>query len=168
MVSKNEQGEVAASTPQIGDVTICCECGEFCEFGPRDTLLKIADEEKLASLSENPDAMMATMMAAMVRGAKKNKDGGKEYQEQIKKMAVTVRVWTKKNPTKSPMIQRNSTSKMFLVGTLADAIEHKFVSVNDDAMLMLTELGWLDKEERMPTVFMAESAIEWAFKDSVD
>lgn len=169
MISKNDSGEMSKSHPRIGDVTICCECGEFCEFGPRDTLLKITDEEKLDSLKDHPEAQLAKLMATMVMKKDKDDTLGKEYGEEVQRMAKDVREWTRENPTRSPMLQRNSTSKVGIIGTLADAIEHKFVSVNDDAMMMLTELGWLERKgKRMPTIFMTEAAIEWAFKDSVD
>ena len=163
MITRDDtSARLVQSKPQLGDITICAECGEFCEFGPRDTIIKIIDPVKLSSLEENKDALLAKRM---VKAIKQDKLSG-AYGSQVGEMAKAVRVWCRENPSRSPMLQRNSTSKVGIIATLADAIEHKFVSVNEDAEAMLNELGWLEAKQAMPTIFMAEAAIELAFEDS--
>lgn len=166
-ITRDEFGRLIKAEPRLGDVTLCCECGEFCEFGPRGTLLKIEDQEKLNHLKDNPDAMMAkSAVAMMIKEKTSSKHFGRN--RQILQMAAEVKEWAKNNSNRSPMIQRNHQQNIAVIGTISDAIKAKFISVNNDAMLMFQEIGWLVECERMPTVFMVEAAIELAFKDNVD
>lgn len=166
-ITRSPDNKIIESEPQIGDVTICVECGEFCEFGPRNTLIKIASAEKLENLKNDEDANMAKHMVRCII-ASKDMNKRDAYSNQIKQMALRVRIWNKANPTLSPMIQRNSPNTVGVIASLTDAMEHKYISINDDAKIMFTELGWLEERDLMPTVFMVETAIELAFKEGVD
>lgn len=160
-ITRGPDGKYLQSTPRIGDVTICLHCGEFAEYGPGDTLFKITDEDKLTDIRSNPDAILAQKV---VNAVKESSD----YNAQLKAMAKDVREWCLENPSLSPALQRNSTSRVGIIGILSEAIEYKFVSANEDGLKMFQDLGWLTVGKRAPTVFMAEAAIELAFKDTVD
>jgi hypothetical protein len=107
---------------------------------------------------------MASKMVRMLKAGKNSKEG-ERYKAQVMEMAEAVRAWVKDNPGRTIKIQRNSGPSVGIISTLADSIKHKYVSVNDDASVMLRELGWLDDQELMPTIIMAEVAIEVAFSD---
>jgi hypothetical protein len=165
--ARNEYGRIEEGTPQPGDVTICCECGEFCEFGEDAvSLLKIEDKDKLAHVKTNPDAIAAQKA---VRFMKKNAGPADDYAAQIKAMAEDIRKWVATNPTKTPIqIQRNSIGNICFIATINDAIKCNVMSVNGHANDMLTDLGWLVNNNQ-PTVIMVEIAFGLAFKErSVD
>ena len=165
--ARNEHGRLEEGHPTPGDITVCHECGEFLEFSEDGTLIKVTDQEKLDSLKDHPDAQAAQKM---VRFMKSNKDNSEGYANQIKTMAESAKAWVKEHPEKTPIqMQRASTSKVGIIATLPEAIEHSLVAVNDHAKDMFTELGWLDMSNlTVPTVFMAEIAIETAFKPHKD
>lgn len=87
------------------------------------------------------------------------------YEAQLNKMRSDVLAWRKTHTDKSPSIQYNYPAGTCVIAALADAIDNHYVSVNDDARQMLTDLGWLtDGPDEMPTVLMARVVLEVAFK----
>ncbi len=148
--------------PQPGDISMCIECGEPGKFGEGLVMLKLTDDE-LVEVMKEPSIREAQRI---IRSMKSNNqvEQARKYAEQVVKMGMEIRNWVSINKGKSPAIQYNTTEKVGIIGTFMDAVKNKFVSVNSDALMMATELGWMTPNPSMPTVFQVKAAMEVAFE----
>lgn len=90
-------------------------------------------------------------------------DKQRAYSDQLDQMSHAVIDWRVNHRDSNPMIQYNFQKEVGVIAALQDAIDHKFVSVNDDALQMFKELGWLDDVKSMPTVLMVRVVLEHVF-----
>lgn len=147
--------------PQPGDVSVCAECGEPAIFDEDMVMVKPTDEVR-AELMENEDVRLTSFMVK----AKKSSDDPelqRRYSNHLESMATSVREWRAKNPNTNPMIQYNYGGKIGLIATFREAVEKKFVMLNDDAKAMLEELGWMNVNPTMPTVNMVKAVLDHVF-----
>jgi transcription elongation factor Elf1 len=147
--------------PQPGDVSLCTQCGEPCQFDDSLKMIKLSDE----ILKE---VMADPMIVKAMRLIKEYKDKPPQqaaYEAQLDKMLDIAQVWLRINFDKQPSIQYNFTSKTCVIASLDEALDKHLISVNDDALIMFKALGWLDDKPSMPTVLMVKIVMDNVFKE---
>lgn len=147
--------------PREGDFSVCAHCGEPARFGPDLKLEKISNHERETLVSQYPEIAKAIMFIK----ASMNQDEkiGEKYVDQFDDMQSKVKEWKAAHPDLDISIQYNYQNKVAVIGTLKDGINSKFITVNDNAMTMFKELGWLDDGPTMPTIIMVRVVLENTF-----
>lgn len=147
--------------PKPGDLSICSQCAEPCEFAEGNTLVKLS-EAKRAVVMANPRMQQVAFLIKSAH-ASQDPERANDYSSQLEMMAEMVIAWRKNNPDLSPSIQYNFQERTGIIAALQDAIDQHFISVNEDAMTMFKELGWLEDVPNMPTVLMVKVVLEHVF-----
>lgn len=147
--------------PSPGDISICLYCGEPSKFDDQLQMVKLESSE-LADVMSDP-VVRTSMLHIKARKAAANPDRQKAYTGQLEKMASDVAEWRVNHRDSRPEIQYNFQANTGVVAALQDAIDHHFISVNEDALIMFKELGWLDNKPTMPTVMMVRVVLEHVF-----
>lgn len=147
--------------PAPGDVSVCAECGEPAIFNEDMEMVRQTEEQR-AALMEDENVRLASFIVK-AKASADDPDIKKKYADQLEFMADSVKRWRAKNPAINPMIQYNFGEKVGLISTFREAVERKFVMLNDDAKDMLEELGWMKKCPTMPTVNMVRAVLEHSF-----
>jgi len=148
-----------ARRPESGDISLCCNCGEPCQFGDDMEMVKLTDE-LLKDVLTDPTIVKVMRLIKEYNGKPPQQAA---YEAQLDKMLSDVRGWLKTGDW-SPSVQYNFTNKTCIIGSLDDALKEHFISVNDDAMIMFQTLGWLDDNPSMPTVLMVKVVMDNIFK----
>jgi len=161
-VTLTHDGDNAPRPPVPGDISMCQGCGEPCVFGEGLSMEKMDDEMKADVLKDPAISVMSLMIKSM--NAAKNPDRQRQYSEQLEAMASDVRKWRQNNPDKDLSIQYNFTKGTGVIAALEDAINRSFISVNENAMQMFKDVGWLDDKPSMPTVLMVRAVMEHVFE----
>lgn len=143
--------------PGPGDIYICTHCGEPSKFDDQLQMVALEGSELLDVMSDQ------VVREAMLAIKSRKTDRRKAYMDQLGMMADEVVLWRETNQDSQPMIQYNFQKEVSIIAALQDAIDHKFISVNDDALNMFKELGWLDDVKAMPTVMMVRAVLDQAF-----
>lgn len=89
-----------------------------------------------------------------------------QYETFLRILLTQLFLWRMANPKANLTFQWNHNSKVGLIATMADAIEHKFVSMNDEARAMVTELGWDNRTTYAPSVMQVKMAIDTIYGDA--
>lgn len=105
--------------------------------------------------SSDPNIAIAMQMI-------KSRHSGK-YEDVLDVMAVKVKEWKAQHMDLDISIQYNFPDNTAVIGTLQDGINSKFITVNDHAMQMFKELGWMDDTPAMPTIMMVRCTLEHVF-----
>lgn len=147
--------------PSPGDVSVCSECGEISIFDQDMNMVKPSDEERAELIQDEHVAKTSFMIKAVKAGS--DPVNRERFLNKLDSMEAQIREWRAIRPDTKPMIQYNYQKEVGLIATMADAVEKKFVTVNDDAKDMLDELGWLRPGQEMPTVNMVRVVIEHVF-----
>lgn len=145
--------------PSPGDLSICRDCAELCEFGNENNLVKMS-EEKMAEMKARPEVQKVISLFKSEKDLQMKNSG---YSNQLDAMSDAVVDWRVNHQDSNPMIQYNFQKGVGVIAALQDAIDNNFVSVNDDALQMFKELGWLDDGPAMPTVLMVRVVLEHVF-----
>lgn len=141
--------------PKPGDMTVCVECGEASKFGEGLVVEKISVLEREQFASSDPRIAL-TMQIIKSRHSN-------NYEDFLDVMAANVKEWKDQHMELDISIQYNFPENLCVVGTLQDGINSKFITVNDHAMQMFKELGWLDEKPDMPTIMMVRCTLEHVF-----
>lgn len=141
--------------PKPGDMSLCVECGEASRFGEGLVMEKITVLERERYASSDPRIALA-MQVLKSRAESK-------YEDILDVMAVKVKEWKEQHMDLDINIQYNFPTTVTVVGALQDGINSKFITVNDHAMQMFKELGWLDDTPQMPTIMMVMCVLEHVF-----
>lgn len=158
----SSSGLQANVQPHPEDVSICMYCGEPSKFDEQLQMVKLEGSE-IAEVMADPAVQQAMIQIKAMKAAS-NHDRRKAYADQLDKMKDAVIAWRKEHSDPELSIQYNFQKGTCVIAALQDAIDHKFISVNDDALKMFKELGWLDDVKAMPTVLMVRAVLEHAFR----
>lgn len=153
-------GDAEGKKPQPGDILLCANCGEPCQFGYAMEMLKLTDK-LLKEVLQDPALAKAI---SFIKQYKNRLPQKVRYEAQLDKMLADVKAWLKTGDW-NPSIQYNFTSQACVIACLDDALDKHFISVNDDALIMFQSLGWLDDKPSMPTVLMVKVVMENVFKE---
>lgn len=154
-------GILREQPPEPGDVCICLYCGEASKFNDQLQIEKL-DELELIEMKTDP-IVQAARLSIEARKAVTDPDRQRAYSDQLDKMSGDVVDWRVNHRDSNPMIQYNFQKGVAVIVALQDAIDNNFVSVNDDALQMFKEIGWLDDGPAMPTVLMVRVVLEHVF-----
>lgn len=86
--------------------------------------------------------------------------GADGYERKLQAMAKQFKEWIYGNPGRTVTFQSNHQKGVVICSTLKDALDHHFVSANDDALEMFRALGWLESNADMPSVLMVQVIME--------
>lgn len=146
--------------PRPGDFSICVHCGEPAKFGDDMKLEKISNLEREELATKNPEIAAAIMF---IKSRMDQAQLGKNYEDQLDRMEADVRAWRRTHFDLMISIQYNYQKEVGVIGTLKQGIDNKFLTVNDHAMQMFNELGWLEDGPKMPTIIMVRVVLEHVF-----
>jgi hypothetical protein len=146
-----------ARGPEQGDISLCINCGEPCQFGEGMVMVKLSDE-LLKDVLSDPVVVKAMRLIKHMD----NPNPAAAYEAQLDKMLEDVRVWLKTGNW-SPSIQYNFTRDNCVIASLDEALDRHVISVNDDALIMFEALGWLEDKPSMPTVLMVKVVMDNVF-----
>lgn len=147
--------------PKPGDVSVCIECGEVSYFDAAMNMVELSQQERDELMKDEHVASASLSIKAM--RAANNPDMRKLFDEQLDRMCEDVKKWMADHPDSEPMIQYNYQKEVGLIAAFKDAVERKFVMLNEDATAMVTELGWMTECKTMPTVNMVRGVLDYAF-----
>jgi hypothetical protein len=147
--------------PRPGDLCLCAHCGEPARFGQDMRLEMLGNLEKERLLTEHPELARAGMFIK-ARLVVEDPEG-RRYTDQLDTMLDEVRAWKAKHHDLDLSIQYNYQKEVGVIGTLRDGIKNRFLTVNDHAMTMFQELGWLEDRPTMPTIIMVRCVMDHAF-----
>lgn len=88
------------------------------------------------------------------------------YKAKLDSMWKELARWRGANPHTPVLIQFKLPPKVFVVTTLSDAIQHGFLSFDDNGKRMLEELGWLAETRDQPSLMMTKVVLEHASDSS--
>jgi hypothetical protein len=120
------------------------------------------DESELAEVMADP-IVQTSMLHIKAKKIATDPDRNKAYADYPDKMADAVLAWRKEHPDLELSIQYNFQDEACVIAALDDAIDDNFISVNDHALKMFKDLGWLEDKPEMPTVNMVRSVMEHCF-----
>lgn len=141
--------------PKPGDISLCVECGEAARFGYGLVMEKISVLEREQYATKDPKIALAMQFIKAKNPSK--------YEDVLDVMAVKVKEWKDQHMDLDISIQYNFPEYVAVVGTLPDGIDSKFIMVNDHAMQMFRELGWMNDTPEMPTIIMVKTVLEHVF-----
>lgn len=151
--------------PEPGDVSVCAECGEPAVFDADMNMVKLSEPERAELMKDEHVAQTSFAIKAM--RAANNPDMQKLFNKQLDQMVVDVKKWKADHQDSEPMIQYNYQynyqKEVGLIATFKSAVDNKFVMLNEDATTMVTELGWMNECQTMPTVNMVRVVLEHSF-----
>lgn len=77
-----------------------------------------------------------------------------EYIEAIRQLALKARAWVKAHPEARPKVQFNYLAAGQVIATWTQAVEHHYVSLNDDGRALVAAMneGIPDELESTPTM----------------
>jgi hypothetical protein len=148
-------------SPSEGDISICVYCGEPSKFDAQLNMVKL-ERSELKEIMSDP-VVSTSMLHIKARRIAQDPARHEAYVKQLDVMSDAVKEWRKKNQNLSPIIQYNFTAQACVIAALEDAINSKFVSINDDARTMFKDLGWMDDKPTMPTILMVRAVLEHTF-----
>lgn len=146
------------SAARPGDISLCYKCATPSVFDENMNMVKLG-ADKMLDMMKDPGVKRAISMLKAIHGNSIEDLRKNAYYKQLDKMRDQVKAWLATSK-KQPAIQYNFTEETAVIAALDDAIKNHFISVNDDALSMFKELGWLADVKRMPTVFMVRMVME--------
>lgn len=141
---------------------MCQGCGEPCVFGEGLSMEKMDNVTRENVLKDPAISSMSLIIKSM--NAARNPERQKQYSDQLDEMALAVKEWKSNNPDKDISIQYNFTEGTCIIASLDAAIKKSFISVNENAMQMFKDIGWLEDRPSMPTILMVKAVMEHVFE----
>lgn len=82
------------------------------------------------------------------------------YNAKLLAMTCALNVWRSENPKRHVVVLWNYPGNTVVCATLSDALEMRLIKVNQDALDMFRELGWLEDNADQPSVLMVRVVME--------